>query len=159
MAARWSENDLAKLKNTKRVAGKMVGLSTNAMTVAILRFLETQGVEASRTNTVGIFDIKKAADLLAGKKLGSSKEVEELLRGCYRKSHETKGKPDISGYHRKLGLGVFVEIKTGPDKLSPEQIWYLQSARKAGCIAIEARNFEQFVLEYERQILAIYSAK
>lgn len=63
-----------------------------------------------------------------------------------------KGKPDISGYHKKTGIAVYVEVKTGKDKLSPEQIWSLKQARQAGCIAIEARNYEQFVLEFERQL-------
>ena len=91
---RMTSAELAKLQNTKRVAGTMTGLSTNGLTRAILLFLATQNVDASRTNTMGVFDIKKAAALLAGKQIHSAAEAEKLLRSCYRKSHEMKGKAD-----------------------------------------------------------------
>lgn len=161
--ARWTEAELAKLQNAKRGAKKEKGWTTNALTRAILTFLETQGVDAGRTNTVGIFDQKTAVKKLleslklwiAQKRFPTESEITAILRKCYRKSHEQKGKPDISGHHRKLGVAVYVEVKTGQDSLSIYQLFFLREARKAGCIAIEARDFDSFVEEYERQFLAV----
>lgn len=156
---RITEQELSKLQNArmgKQKAGKM---TTNALTRAVLGFLDAHNVSASRTNTMGVFDIKKAGkklhELFRQKffngQLPTIKEVENVLRGSYRRSHERIGKPDISGHHKKFGFAVYVEIKTGYDSLGPEQIWFLREAKRAGCIAIEARDFDDFMEEYERQ--------
>lgn len=138
----------------------MKGMSTSGLTRAIILFLETQSIEADRNNTVGIFDIRKAAAViyswLKSHAPMTMQSIEKGLRACYRTSHDRKGKPDICGHHKRLGIAVYVEVKTGRDKLSPEQLYYLQSARAAGCIAIEARDYEGFVLEYERQFNQVF---
>lgn len=157
MGARWSGADLAKLKNAQRTVRASPKVTANGLTRFVLSFLETQGVEASRVNTMGVFDITRAAGLVvrwltSGTRL-SLAEVKKGLQGCYRKSHERRGMPDVCGYHRKLrGVAVFVEVKVGRDELSPEQSFYLSQARRAGAIALVARNEEQFVNDWAAEI-------
>ncbi|MDV7401142.1 VRR-NUC domain-containing protein, partial [Arthrospira platensis SPKY1] len=86
----------------------------------------------------------------------SMPEIKAGLQRCFRKSHERKGKPDIAGYHRRMGgISVFVEVKVGKDQLSPDQKFFLDGARRAGCIAIVARTEEQFISEWESEMQRI----
>lgn len=157
MGARWTDADLAKLKNATRAVRASPKVTANGLTRFVLNFLEVQGVEASRVNTMGVFDIKRAADLVvrwlnSGARL-SLAEVLKGLKSCYRKSHERRGMPDVCGYHRKLGgVAVFVEVKVGRDELSPEQKFFLSQAKRAGAIALVARNEDQFVKDWAAEI-------
>lgn len=153
---------MAKAANNGRLAPRGKGISANGLTKFVLSFLESQGVEAWRDNTMGVFDTMRAAKMVfewlaSGRKL-SMGEVKAGLRRCYRKSHERIGKPDISGFHRRMGgLAVYVEIKVGKDELSPEQKHFLDTARRAGAIALVARNEDQFLQEW-REALARHRA-
>ncbi len=54
----------------------------------------------------------------------------------YRFSTGTpKGFPDISGYRRKDGRAVYIECKVEPNKPTPEQVQFIEKAKKAGCLA------------------------
>lgn len=158
--ARWTGADLAKMQAAKTLADKAAQNprltrkpTANSLTRFVLAFLESQGVEAWRDNTTGVFDSYKAADFFfkwfnQGQR-PSLKQIKQALSSFFRKSHEKKGKSDIAGYHRKLrGVAVFVEIKIGNDKLSPEQIHFLSQAKRSGCIALVARSEDQFINDW-----------
>lgn len=53
-----------------------------------------------------------------------------------------KGWPDLTGYRRSDGKAVFIEVKTPDGKKRPEQIRFIELAKKAGCLAGFARSVE-----------------
>ena len=103
--------------------------TTNATTKAIIRYLLLTGkYKAWRNNNGAIFDRK---------------------RNCFRKNPSALlGIADICGYRKSDGKAIYVEIKTGKDKLSPEQILFLEDARKANCIVFEVKDFDDFQKQY-----------
>ena len=50
-----------------------------------------------------------------------------------RKFIGRKGVPDVIGWDRRDGRAVWCEIKTKNDRLSEDQIRFLDEANKAGC--------------------------
>src|SRR3990167_8178031 len=95
---------------------------TNATTKAILKFLNSSGFVAWRNNNGAVYDVK---------------------RSVFRKNPAMKkGIPDICGYSKATGRAIFVEVKTGKDKLSEEQERFLSEAGKAGCFCIVAKDFD-----------------
>lgn len=95
---------------------------TNALTKTVIDWLRWKGILAWRNNNGAVFDPK---------------------RGIHRKPPpgSLKGIPDILGI---LPDGTFlgVEIKTGKDKLSPEQNDFLSQAIVRGAVAFEARSLD-----------------
>ena len=59
-----------------------------------------------------------------------------------------KGVSDIIGFNKLNGLFIAVEVKTGKDELSPEQIEFLSIVKRAGGIAIEAKTYDDFVKQF-----------
>lgn len=55
-----------------------------------------------------------------------------------RKFIGRRGLPDIQGYHKHTGVAVYCEVKTHNDRLSDDQIAFMNNAAKAGCICIMA---------------------
>ena len=86
---------------------------TNELTKKILEALFERGVFAWRQNTQGVFDRAK---------------------GTYRPAAK-KGVSDILGLIPPHGRFLAIEVKTGRDKLSPEQIGFLTTVSAAGGIA------------------------
>jgi len=95
---------------------------TNSLTQAVLKLLNYNGFRAWRTGNHAVYSVKRKSFM---------KNPSRLL-----------GIPDICGY-RKDGKAIFVEVKTGKDKLSEAQKHFLSEAEKAGCIVIVAENIEQ----------------
>ena len=93
---------------------------TNELTQKILNFLLKEKAYAWRASSTGIFDRKL---------------------GIYRPAAK-KGVSDIVGCHRGRFIGI--EIKTGKDRLSPEQEGFQRSIQQAGGIALVVRNFDDF---------------
>src|SRR3990172_1963 len=96
---------------------------TNFLTQAILRLLNVSGFRAWRTGNHAVYSVKRKSFM---------KNPSRLL-----------GIPDICGYRKKDGKAIFVEVKTGKDKLSEAQKYFLSEAQKAGCIVIVAENIQQ----------------
>ena len=106
--------------------------NTNNLTNAILRLLNLSGWKAWRNNTVGIWDANK---------------------GIYRRNKNTlKGVSDIIGFNRKTGQFIGIEIKTGKDSISPEQILFLKEVNESGGIGMIARTFDQFYKDFQKVI-------
>ena len=106
----------------------MKELTANELTAKIVEYLNLTDFVVWRQNNVG----KVAGRYLSAK----------------------KGVPDIIGYEKVTGRAIFVEVKVGKDKLSPEQIKFLFDANRHNCYAIVAHDFDQFLQE-----LQIYDLK
>lgn len=149
-----------KLYMSQRHAGRYKQGSANELTKSIITWLQWNGYSAWRNNTMGVFDSKLAVQLILDlvkvciklRKLPNKKEIQAVLKRCYRKSHERKGVSDVLGFNKKTGRFIAVEVKFGRDRLSPQQEAFLNEVRKAGGIAIEARDMDGFLSEIERQI-------
>ena len=55
----------------------------------------------------------------------------------------TPGISDIIGFHKRTGQFIACEIKVGKDKLSAEQILFLERVKRAGGVAMEVRGIDQ----------------
>ncbi len=102
---------------------------TNKLTKEVIRLLGLEGITAWRNNNGGVYDAKF---------------------GGYRQNSTIKGISDIIGYQRSTGRAVFVEIKTGTDKLSPEQRTFLCEAIDQGCIAFECRGIDDVIKQMKK---------
>lgn len=109
------------------------GPTANGLTKSVIDYLTHRHCKAWRNQSVGIYD-------------PTTKR--------YRKNpNHLKGVPDVLAFTNK-GRFIGVEIKVGRDKLSPEQCDFLNEVLCCGGIAIEARNIEQFIEEFETQLSA-----
>lgn len=142
-------------KGAKAGAKTLKGQSANALTKTVLNYLNMQGFRAWRQNTVGILDptelVKKLgamfASCVAKRRIPTKKELQALIRSCYRKNNGLNGTSDIQGYQKKTGRFIAVEVKAGSDTLKPHQAAFLQEVKRNGGIAIVARDFDGFLDE------------
>ena len=111
---------------------KKLGTDTNGTTKAIIQYLQLHGIQVSRINVEGQFH--KVGDYFAhGKK---------YIFGFWAKSGSTKGVPDLIFCINGIFFGV--DIKTGKDKQSPEQIEWQKNHEKNGGIYYLAKDFDVF---------------
>lgn len=95
---------------------------TNKLTQTVIKSLTKEGFIVWRNNNGAVYDVR---------------------RRCFRANSTSKlGVPDIIGYQKRTGRSIYVEIKTGYDKLSDEQRAFLKEALENGCIAFECRVIE-----------------
>lgn len=107
---------------------------TNETTRRILNFLFSQGVFAWRENVLPV----------------------PLANGGYRPGSKS-GKPDVVGILPALwgdtmfqGKFLGVEVKTGKDRLRPEQEGFHFTARKLGAIIFVIKDFEDFLKQWNQ---------
>jgi hypothetical protein len=104
---------------------------TNRITTAIVRHLNYAGYKAWRQNNGAVYD---------------------PARQLFRKNpNHLLGVPDIIGYCKSTGKFICVEVKKGKDRLSDEQALFLKEASMAGCIAMVAKSYDDFVTKFNRQ--------
>lgn len=65
------------------------------------------------------------------------------------RSGSKSGKPDIMGILSPNGRSLCCEVKTGKDKLRPEQIGFLENARKMGALVMVVKDFKDFLKQWE----------
>lgn len=107
--------------------------TTNATTRAIIDYLNMNGFVAYRNNNGAVYSVK---------------------RNCFLKNPLHKaGIPDICGYRKSDGRALFVEIKTGKDKLSLEQADFMRDAKKSGCIAFITGSTENAIARIDQENL------
>lgn len=95
---------------------------TNKLTQSVIKLLSREGFVVWRNNNGAVYDV---------------------TRRCFRANSTSKlGVPDIIGYQKLTGRGIYVEIKTGYDRLSDEQRAFLKEALENGCIAFECRTID-----------------
>jgi hypothetical protein len=100
---------------------------TNELTKAVLALLALEGCFVWRQNNGAVFD---------------------PTREVFRSSSSTPGISDVLGFELRTCRLIAVEIKTGSDKLSPEQTAFLARIRKAGGFACEGRRLDQIRAEF-----------
>lgn len=96
--------------------------ATNQTTRNILNYLFSKGIFAWREDTTGLFDPRI---------------------GRFRPAAKT-GKPDIMAI---LPGGKFlgIEVKTGVDKLRPEQVGFIANTEKMGAKVLVVKDFDDFL--------------
>lgn len=60
------------------------------------------------------------------------------------------GIPDIIGYRKCDGKSVYIEVKTGNDKLSLHQEIFIKEAKEAGCIAFVVKDFDSYISQIDK---------
>jgi hypothetical protein len=104
--------------------------TANGLTKAITSFIQFNGYQAERINTMGVARENKRTD---GKVIGVT----------WTKGTTTAGSADISATIR--GRSVKIEVKVGKDRQSDAQKRYQESIERAGGVYLIARDFDSFV--------------
>jgi hypothetical protein len=104
--------------------------TANGLTKAITSFIQFNGYQAERINTMGTARENKRTD---GKVIGVT----------WTKGTSTAGSADISATIR--GRSVKIEVKIGKDRQSDAQKRYQESIERAGGVYMIARDFDSFV--------------
>jgi hypothetical protein len=104
--------------------------TANGLTKAITSFIQFNGFQAERINTMGVARENKRTD---GKVIGVT----------WTKGTTTAGSADISATIR--GRSVKIEVKVGKDRQSDAQKRYQESIERAGGVYMIARDFDTFV--------------
>ena len=115
--------------------------SANSLTKSIEFYINANGFQAERINTMGVYR--------EGKKIQVGENTRQL-KGTYTPSTGTKGSADISATIR--GRSVKIEVKYGKDRQSEVQKRYQQSIEQAGGTYFIARNFDEFIIFYNNFI-------
>ena len=115
--------------------------SANSLTKSIEFYINANGFQAERINTMGVYR--------EGKKIQVG-ENSRQLKGTWTPSTSTKGSADISATIR--GRSVKIEVKYGKDKQSEVQKRYQESIEQAGGTYFIARNFDEFIIFYNNFI-------
>ena len=114
--------------------------SANGLTKCVTAWIQLNGYQAERINTMGVYrEAAKIKDLD-----GISRTVG---KGKWTKSTSTAGSADISATIK--GRSVKIEIKYGRDVQSDAQKRYQESIERAGGIYLIVTNFDIFVTWYD----------
>ena len=113
--------------------------SANNLTKCIIFFIKAMGGQAERISNQGQYRAGKTIEIASGMK---------QLPGKWTPGTGTKGTADVSATIR--GRSVKIEVKYGKDRQSDAQKAYQQDVERAGGTYIIARNFDSFVLWYEK---------
>lgn len=100
---------------------------TNETTQAILKYLFNAGIFAWRQNTAGI----------------------PLASGGFRPA-AMSGISDILAVLPTSGRFLAIEVKTGRDRLRPEQVGFIRNVTNMGGVALVVKDFEDFKNQFER---------
>jgi hypothetical protein len=111
--------------------------TANGLTRAICDYINYNGYQAERINTMGTAREKKTT---AGKVIGVT----------WTKGTSTAGSADISATIK--GRSVKIEVKIGKDRQSEAQKRYQENIEKAGGTYIIAKDFDSFVEWYNQFI-------
>lgn len=109
--------------------------SANALTKAVIRWIELHGGQAERINTMGRY--------VPGKTVNKGFYGATQLKGRYIPTTSTKGSADISATIN--GRSVKIEIKYGKDRQSEAQKKYQASVEASGGLYWLVRSFDEFV--------------
>lgn len=112
--------------------------SANNLTKCIIFWIKAMGGQAERISNQGQYRVGKKIEIASGFK---------QLPGKWTPGTGTKGTADISATIR--GRSVKIEVKQ-KDKQSEAQKQYQQSIESAGGIYYIAKDFDSFILWYEK---------
>ena len=122
---------------------KYIDTNANGLTKCIIDWLQLNGHQAERINTMGVARVEK----------GITDEV--FNRGTpqkitWTKGTGTKGSADISATIK--GFSVKIEVKYGKDRQSDAQKKYEETVKAAGGVYYIARDFDSFYDWYNKLI-------
>lgn len=101
---------------------------TNQTTQAIIRYLNYNGFVVWRNHNGAVYDPK---------------------REVFRKNPTSlKGVFDIIGFRESDGKHIEIEVKTGRDKMSEEQLWHLTKLKSSNCICLVVKDYYDFEKQY-----------
>jgi len=109
--------------------------SANELTKSVIAFLQFNGCQAERINTMGVYRKKYRTDGVA-------------IGGQWTKGTGTPGSADISATIK--GRSVKIEVKYGKDRQSQAQKAYQKAIEEAGGVYVIAKDFEGFLSFYEQ---------
>lgn len=103
---------------------------TNQTTQAIIRYLNYNGFVVWRNNNGAVYDVK---------------------RKVFRKNQTSlKGVFDIIGFRQSDGKHIEIEVKTGKDKMSEEQLWHLTKLKASNCICLVVKDYDDFEQQFNK---------
>lgn len=111
----------------------------NALTNAVVRWIQIHNGQAERINTMGRF--------LPGKTVSKGFYGATTTKGKYIPTTSTKGSADVSATIK--GRSVKIEIKYGKDVQSDAQKKYQADIEAAGGLYWLVRSFDSFITMWE----------
>ena len=123
----WEYAKKSHIPEYARVKERYRDDTANGLTKCIIRYLTMQGAFVTRLNSTGIY----------------RQDIQKFVPNTQR-----KGMPDV--YALIGGKTLFIEIKIGYDKMSPEQLKVQKESEANGASYIVARNFTDFLNEYKK---------
>ena len=102
---------------------------SNELTKSIIAYLQLKGHAAFRVNSTGIYDKRINA---------------------YRPSGARRGLSDINAVIN--GKSVSIEIKTGRDRIRPDQMKVKSEVEAAGGVYLVASTFDNFLLQIKKYL-------
>lgn len=112
---------------------------TNATTNDILKFLFSAHVWVWRQNVLPI-PVERDGQIVSfrpGSKVGLPDIMGSIGPGL------------LTGSGRVYGVPCYIEVKTGRDKLRPEQIGFQSNARDFGCVHMVVKDYADFLRQWE----------
>lgn len=103
---------------------------TNTLTKDILNFLFVRGIFAYRQNTGGV-------------PIHRNKQIVGM------RPAPMTGIPDIQAVLPPNGRSLGIEVKTGRDKIRPEQAAFHANVRRCGGAIIIAKTMESFIIDFK----------
>lgn len=112
---------------------------TNDTTRDILSHLFTARVFAWRQNVlpIPIYRAGQAVGFRSGSKQGLPDICGIIPAGLLRSGGQLYGVP------------LFIEVKTGRDRLRPEQLGFIETARKMGGVVLVVKDFNDFKRQWD----------
>jgi len=98
--------------------------NTNALTKSIVDWLNMSGHFVWRNNNAAVYD---------------------PTRKVFRSNSTKKGIADIIGAHRDNGKLIAIEVKVGKDRLTPEQVAFLNDVKQRGGISLVAKSIDDVI--------------
>lgn len=121
-----------KLNGTKKPKKKNNARKQTAETISrVLAFLHQQGAFAKRINVIGV-PIRGEGGVVG-----------------FRPS-TMAGFPDILGILKPDGRAIGIEVKTGKDRLRPEQEGTHAHLRKVGALVMVVKDFDDFIAQWTK---------
>lgn len=114
--------------------------SANELTKSVIAFLQFNGCQAERINTMGVYRKKYRTDGVA-------------IGGQWTKGTGTPGSADISATIK--GRSVKIEVKYGKDRQSQAQKDYQAAIEEAGGTYIIVKTFADMLKFYDEFVQAI----
>lgn len=127
--------------DTKLSKYAAVNSNTNALTRSVIDLFNAKGHKVWRNNSgqgYGTSVVAKAIELLKKKQVRTAYQVLTSTRPI---DFGLKGSSDIIGFTNK-GIGIYIEIKVGRDKVSPAQQNFLEVAKSCNCVAFVCHSYE-----------------